>query len=63
METDSSQWCPVTGQEAMGTDYDTGKQFFTVRLVKHWRQLHSEVLESILCDIKISARASLGNLF
>lgn len=31
-----------------------------MRLVKHWRQLHSEVLVPILCDIKTSARASPG---
>lgn len=35
------------------------KTIFTVQL-STLRQLHSEVLESILCDIKTSARASPG---
>lgn len=30
-ETDFSQQCPVTAQEAMRTDWNTGKQFFTVK--------------------------------
>lgn len=34
-ETDSSQWCPVTGQEAMGQTETHENNFFTVRLVKH----------------------------
>lgn len=54
MEPDSSQQCPVTGQEAMGK-IKSQEKYFTVRFVKHWKQLHSEVFESILCDIKTSA--------
>ena len=38
---DSSQWYPVTGQEAMGTNWAQENTFFTVRVVETWKRLHS----------------------
>lgn len=43
-EIDSSQWYSVTGQKAMGTNWNTSpfklrRYFFTLRLVEHWNRL------------------------
>lgn len=34
-EPDSSQWCPMTGQEATGTSWDTGNSIYTSIPFKH----------------------------
>ena len=46
MEQGSFQWCPVTGQEPVGTHWNTGgslwtsgNTFFTVRVTKRWHRL------------------------
>ena len=51
---DSSQWCLVTGPEAMGTKWKiggslwtSGNALLTVRLTKHWHRLPRKVVESL----------------
>lgn len=57
-EPDSAQWCPVTRQEVMGTNWthmklylNTRKHFFMVKVVKHWNRFPREVMKCPSLDI------------
>lgn len=69
MEQNSSQWCPVIGQEAMGTHQNTEfclntiKLFFTVRVDKHWNRSSRKGVESTSLEIfKNFLDTVMGNL-
>jgi len=69
MEPGDSQWWPMTGQEAMGTNWNTGKsvlnrrKIFTVRVIKHWNRLPREVVKSLSLQIlKTQLGMVLSNL-
>ena len=48
VEPGSFQWCPVTGQEAMDTNWNkagffwTSRNIFTIRVTEHWNTLPRE---------------------
>jgi len=58
MQPDSFQWCPATGQGAMGTNLkhkkfhpNTRKSLFTLRVMEHWNWLPREVVDSPSLEI------------
>jgi len=64
-----TEWCPVTGPEALGTDgnrrflLSISKRFFTVRVTEHWHKLPREVVQSQSLEIlRRLLDTVLGNL-
>lgn len=57
MKPDSTQWCPMTGQEAMGINLNQEiplklkEVFSTLRSIKHWLRLPREVVASPSLEI------------
>ena len=67
-EPGSFQWCPMTGPEAVGTNWNTGgslwtsRNFLTVSVIEHWHRLPKEVVESPTLEIlKKNLDIVLGN--